>query len=545
MTTVSTALARRRTDAAAFGVLLRAGMLSLPPKAALISAKSVRRLGPLGGLPAGCAAAFGDRIAFRDDRGTLTYREFGSRTERFARLFTTVPAGDGRQPGIGILCRNHADAVVALCAAGAVGARVVLLNSDFGRRQIDEVAARERLDAIVYDDDFESALAGFDGITWCAWHSGPEPDNALARAAAAFPAGPLPSPRRPGIVVILTSGSSGTPKGAPRESPNPLLLPAGLLSRIPLRRNDRILLSAPVFHGWGLIVTTIALLLGAEVVLQRRFDAGRALDELSARRCTAFVAVPTMLRRVLALGDRLAAADLGALRIVGSGGARLDPEVVRQIFEAFGPVLHNLYGSTEASYISIATPADLLRAPDCAGRPALGIAVRIVTDDGRPVPPNTNGRILVRTSGQVTEYTDGSSRAMVDGFLDTGDRGHLDERGRLYVTGRSDGMIVSGGENVFPEEVELVLQRHPGVADAVVVPVADADFGQRLRAYLVAAGNDTGTDDLDIAEVRARLSAELPRSRMPRDIIVVTELPRGASGKVLRRTLEELERSHP
>ncbi|MCX4094205.1 AMP-binding protein [Nocardia sp. alder85J] len=537
----SVPLTRLRTGAAAFAVLLRSGMLSLPPQAALSSARAARRWGPLGGLPAGTAAAFGDRIAFRDDRGTLTYREFGSRTERFARLFATVPRPDGGQPGIGILCRNHADAVVALCAAMAVGARVVLLNSDFGHRQVDEVAAREQLDAIVYDDEFAPALAGFDGITWCAWHSGPEPGNALARLAAAFPAGPLPRPDRLGTVVILTSGSSGTPKGAPRESPNPLLLPAGLLSRIPLRRDDRILLSAPVFHGWGLIVTTIALLLGAEVVLQRRFDAQRALDELAARRCTVFVAVPTMVRRMLALGDRLTAADLGALRIIGSGGARLAPELVAEISGAFGPVLHNLYGSTEASYISIATPADLAHAPDCAGRPALGISVRIADADGHALPPNTNGRILVRTSGQVTTYTDGSSRAMIDGFLDTGDRGQLDDRGRLYVTGRSDGMIVSGGENVFPEEVELALQRHPGVADAVVVPVADADFGQRLRAYLVA----DGAADLDLAAVRARLSSELPRSRMPRDIIVVTELPRGASGKVLRRTLEELERSHP
>ncbi|MGW5075062.1 AMP-binding protein [Rhodococcus sp. NPDC004095] len=532
---------RVRNEAVAARILWRAGMVSGRPRALAAGVRAVARLGPFGGLPAYCAAVHRGAVAFVDDRGALTFDEFASRTHRLANaLRATLPVDDTQQ-SIGILCRNHADALVTLCAASAAGARVVLLGADFGPAQVEVVAARERLDAIVYDQEFAGAVADFDGHRWCAWYDGEIPPDALALLLEPQSATPPPRPKHAASLVILTSGSSGTPKGAPRAEPRTLMLTAGLLERIPLRGGERVLLSAPVFHGWGLLVAVLTLMLGSTLILHRRFDASRALADLTRQRCAAFIAVPTMIRRVLDLGEQVRVADLSSLRIVASGGARLEGALVTQATEVFGPVLHNLYGSTEAAYISIATPRDLADAPNCAGRPTLGTVVRIVDARGRSETAGTEGRILVRTPAQIEAYTDGTSRSDTDGFLDTGDRGHLDPLGRLHVSGRSDSMIVSGGENVYPEEVELVLLTHPGIDDAAVTPVDDAEFGQRLRAYVVRGATQPGTGDLDEEAVRAHVTAHLPRSRMPRDVVFVDTLSRGSSGKVLRRTLDDLD----
>lgn len=534
---------RLRDETVAARILWGAGMVPGNPRALAAGAKAVARLGPFGGLPGYCAAVHRDAVAIVDDHGALTFEEFADRTHRLANaLRATLPVTQ-TQPSIGILCRNHADALVSLCAAAAAGARVVLLGSDFGPAQVEVVAARERLDAIVYDQEFASAVADFSGHRWCAWFDGETPADALELLIERGAATPPPRPEHAASLVILTSGSSGVPKGAPRAEPRTLMLTAGMLERIPLRGGERVLLSAPVFHGWGLLVAVLTLMLGSTLVLHRRFDASRALADLERQRCAAFIAVPTMIRRMLDLGDAVEAADLSGLRIVASGGARLEGALVTQVADVFGPVLHNLYGSTEAAYISIATPRDLADAPDCAGHPTLGTVVRIVDERGRREPAGTVGRILVRTPAQIEAYTDGTSRSDTEGFLDTGDRGHLDERGRLHVSGRSDSMIVSGGENVYPEEVELVLLAHPAIEDAAVTPVEDEDFGQRLRAYVVR-GDGSPAEQFDEDAVRAHVAAHLPRSRMPRDVVFVDTLSRGSSGKVLRRTLDDLKESH-
>ncbi|MFC9789895.1 AMP-binding protein [Rhodococcus sp. NPDC127528] len=409
-------ISRARNEFAAARILRRAGMAPHNPRAFAAGARAVARLGPFGGLPGYCAAVHSG-TAVIDDRGELGFDEFDLRTRRLANALRTELAGaDGATPSVGILCRNHADALVTLCAAAAAGARVVLLGADFGPRQVAAVAARERLDALVYDEEFAAAAAVFTGPRWCAWYENTPPADALdhlvARGADTVP----PRPARPASLVILTSGTSGIPKGAPRGEPRTLLLTAGLLERIPLRGGERVLLSAPVFHGWGLLVAVLTLCLGSTLVLHRRFDAARAVTDLERLGCSTFVAVPTMLRRVLALGEQVRSADLSAVRIVASGGARLEPALVAEVTATFGPVLHNLYGSTEAAYISIATPDDLAVAPDCAGRPPLGSTVRIADERGHAIEAGTEGRILVRTPGQIDAYTDGTARSSVDGF---------------------------------------------------------------------------------------------------------------------------------
>jgi fatty-acyl-CoA synthase len=360
-----------------------------------------------------------------------------------------------------------------------------------------------------------------------------------ATMAALIEAAAPSAPRRPrhrAELVILTSGSTGTPKGASRGSGGGMSMAtlAGLLDRIPLCRSDRIMLSPPAFHGWGLIVSILALAMGATLVLHRRFDAATCTARMIEYRCTALIAVPTMLHRMMRLDEADLAPLRGRLRIVASGGARLEPEVVQTIQQRLGPVLHNFYGSTETSYISIATPADLAQNVRCAGRPALGVRV-MIANDGREVPQGESGEIFVSTSSQITQYTDGRSRPTLHGMQSTGDVGRLDAAGRLYVEGRADGMIVSGGENVFPEEVELTLLRHPDVIDAKVIATHDDEFGQMLTALVVSTG-----DQIDEPALRSHVSAELSRSWVPRRFVGVEEIPRTATGKVTQGTLDRL-----
>jgi fatty-acyl-CoA synthase len=286
----------------------------------------------------------------------------------------------------------------------------------------------------------------------------------------------------------------------------------------------------PLFHGLGLTSAILALGLGSTLVLRRRFDAAEVVEAVARHGCTALIAVPVMLSRILALNE-LQCHDLSRLSVVMTGGAPLEAPLARRAMKTFGPKLYNFYGSTEASCITIATPADLEAAPGCVGRPPIGTTVAVLDGDGRPVRPGVTGQIHVDTPARFGGYTGGGGKAEVGGLMAVGDLGHLDEGGRLFVDGRADDMIVSGGENVYPGEVEELLSLHPAIREAAVIGVPDEEFGRRLRAFVVASG-DLGED-----EVKRHVSANLARYKVPREVIFLDELPRNPTGKVLRREL--------
>jgi fatty-acyl-CoA synthase len=526
-----------REESAAARILLRAGLF--PPVMKLPRVVSaMRRSGP-----AGIADVFAlrspSKSAIVDDDGEITYAEFA----RLVRLWTGAIAGQlpaDRQGTVGLMCRNSRYLMVAIFAAMGTGARIVFLNTDLGATQVAAVCERENIELLIHDHEFIATLSEIPSSVPKFIADTPEVDLAgNATMATVIEAAPPSAPRRPrhrAELVILTSGSTGTPKGASRGSDDGMSMAtlAGLLDRIPLRRSDRIMLAPPAFHGWGLIVSLLALAMGATLVFQRRFDAATCTARMVEYRCTAMIAVPTMLHRMMRLDEAVLAPLRGRLRIVASGGARLETAVVHEVQQRLGPVLHNFYGSTETSYISIATPADLAQDARCAGRPALGVRVMIV-QNGREVPQGQSGEIFVSTSSQITQYTDGRSKPTVHGKQSTGDVGHVDAAGRLYVEGRADGMIVSGGENIFPEEVELTLLRHPDVVDAKVIATHDDEFGQVLTAVVVPTG-----EQIDEWALRAHVSAELSRSWVPRRFVAVEEIPRTATGKVAQSTLDRL-----
>ncbi|MFC7614714.1 AMP-binding protein [Actinokineospora soli] len=303
-----------------------------------------------------------------------------------------------------------------------------------------------------------------------------------------------------------------------------------------MRANERIFVAAPIFHSWGLTALQIGMPLRATTVLRRRFDAEETLAAIEKHECTALFAVPIMLQRILALPERVRNRyDTSSLRIVASSGSALPRSLVTGFMDAFGDVLYNFYGSTEVSAATIATPHDLRAAPTTAGKPPPGTRIALLDREGEQVPPGEVGRIFVGNDMLFDGYLDGAEREVRRGLMDTGDRGYLDADGRLHISGRDDEMIVSGGENVFPRPVEEVLTDLPQIDEAAVVGVPDAEYGQRLAAYIVVREGWR----LDEDSVRAYVHQRLARFSVPRDVVFVDELPRNQTGKVLKRLLVE------
>jgi fatty-acyl-CoA synthase len=448
--------------------------------------------------------------------------------------------GIGPGDGIGIMCRNHRGFIETTLAAAKLGASALYLNTMFAGPQLVEVTRREEPKALVYDEEFAGLLDGVDeGIARVvAWADGEVEGPTLDSLIAASPdSDHKPPPDKPRF-VILTSGTTGTPKGAQRSSPDGLLAMAALIDKIPYRARDTMVIAAPLFHSWGFFHFVMSLPTASTMVLRRKFDEEETLRAVQDHRAQVLAVVPVMLQRILRLsGETLSAYDLSSLRITSASGSALPGELATEWMDRFGDNVYNLYGSTEVAYATVATPEDLRAAPGTAGRPPRGTIVRLFDEDGREVPQGEVGRIFVGNEMSFEGYTGGGGKEVIDGLLSSGDVGHIDEGGRLFIDGRDDEMIVSGGENVFPREVEDLLADHDGVVEVAVIGVEDAEFGQRLKAFVVTAGEV----EVSAEELKAHVKANLAAYKAPREFEFLDELPRNATGKILKRELHERE----
>ncbi|AXX28394.1 AMP-binding protein [Actinosynnema pretiosum subsp. pretiosum] len=510
------------------------------------------------------AARHPDRTALVDDLGALTYAEVDLRTTRLAAGLAALGVrGDQR---VAVLCRNHRGFVETVTACAKLGADVVLLNSGLSPARLVAVLREQEPVALVADAEFDGALrdapSGIIRVT--AWpddgenvgrnaqaeqacgsaragHVGGRAEVGEAAASAGLPGGtgshprttlddlratptPLPARTSRSHVIVLTSGTSGPAKGARRPEPPSLAPAAALFSRIPLRHGDVCAIPAPLFHTWGFAAFQLALVLGGTLVL-RRHPTPEALAE-DLRGCDALFTVPVQLQRLLEVND-----PLPSPRVIASSGSALPPRVVRDCLRRTGPALHNLYGSTEVSWVTVARPDELAAHPTTAGKPPPGTVLEILDEHGDPVPPGGTGRIFAGNAMLFDGYTHAEGRDRVRGLLPTGDLGRVVD-GLLFVVGRDDEMVVSGGENVHPSAVEDVISAMPGVREVAVVGVPDERFGQRLVAHVVK--DDDGPDE---EAVLARVRAELARFAVPRAVVFRPELPRNATGKVLKREL--------
>jgi acyl-CoA synthetase (AMP-forming)/AMP-acid ligase II len=490
-----------------------------------------------GGLGAAAARSPHD-IAAVDRYGTTTYGDMADRTARIAAGLAA--SGFTRDSRLAVLARNHSAMVECMVAASKLGSDLLLLNTGLAARAIEDIIRHNAVDAIFVDEEFEPQVryipAEVPRFLTRANSAGSQRRSIEDFASAGTDAPALAPPKQAGKLVVLTSGTTGTPKGARRPTPPGFGAIAAMLSRMPLRRDEVMLLSAPLFHSWGLAALQLSTPILATVVLMERFDAEECLKTIARQRCTALILVPVMLQRILELPTAVVKQyDTSSLKVVASSGSPISGASVIKFMDTFGDVLYNFYGSTEVSWATIADPTDLRVAPTTAGRPPLGTRIAILGQDGDPVPVGAVGRIFVGNDMLFDGYTNAESPPIEDQLMDTGDLGYLDASGRLFIAGRDDEMIISGGENVFPRPVEEAIAALPQVADVAVVGVPDPEFGQRLAAFVVRAEGAALDSEMVKNFVRNRLS----RFSIPRDVTFVNQLPRTATGKVLKRQLTE------
>jgi fatty-acyl-CoA synthase len=490
------------------------------------------------------ASRYANDDAIIDELGHLTFAEVHDRTNRLANAWSDAGIVEG--DSIGIMCRNHRYFIEAVVAASKMGVNCLLLNTAFAGPQLAEVVQREKPVALVYDEEFTELLeeAGKRRKRFIGWHDPEATDEDQKRTDPILedliedgdPEQPVP-PAETGRVVILTSGTTGTPKGASRKQPETIGPAVALLSRIPLRAREKTFIVAPLFHSWGFAHFTLGLMLGSTYILKRKFDPENTLSTIAEHQVQSAPMVPVMVQRIMQLPEETRKKyDTSSLKSIPLSGSALPGELAIKFMDEFGDVLYNLYGSTEVAWATIATPEDLRAAPGTAGPPPRGTVLRIYDEDGKELPDGETGRIFVGNEMLFEGYTGGGNKDVIDGLMSTGDVGYLDEDGRLHVSGRDDDMIVSGGENVFPREVEDLISKMDGVNEVAVIGVEDEEFGQRLKAFVSKKGSKPTEDD-----IKAKVKSDLARYKVPKEVEFLDELPRNATGKVLKKELKERE----
>ncbi|MDO5731610.1 AMP-binding protein [Corynebacterium sphenisci] len=535
------------------GPVTRAGVLgSMGPGALGKAAHSLYRWDFLpSGLLGIAAGRDPHHTAIIDDGGSMTYEHFNDRANQLARA---LRHGNIRpRDRIGVLSRNHRGFLLALCAHGRLGTDLVLLNPGASAEQTNAVIREQKLDFLFIDEEFTHILPeDFDqcpvAVSWLedyedtscvreGWTS--MRDMIRTAPPEDFPGAALLRRPRRGRVIILTSGTTGTPKGAKRPEPRSWMPASSIMSAIPLRQRRPAYLAAPLFHTWGFATVQLSIALRSTMILRRHFDPEDSLRIIEAHHPHTVFLVPTMLQRMLEAAPEKQDVDSSSLQVIASCGSAIPKHIVELTLERFGPVLYNQYGSTEVSWATIAGPEDLAAEPTTAGRPPLGTRLSIRDEDGAEVPAGEVGRIFIGNSMLYEGYTrPGADKEIIDGMVCTGDLGYIDEAGLLYVSGREDDMIVSGGENVFPRETEDVLSGLAGVRECAVVGAPDARFGQALVAYVVRADDAAGAA-LTHEDLREYVKTKLTRYNVPRETVFMEELPRNAVGKVVPRMLPE------
>lgn len=449
-----------------------------------------------------------DRTAVTDDTGSYTFARLNKESLLLAELLhRRYAVTTGKK--IAVICKNHAGFVTTLFAAAATGADVYLLPTEMGKLQLEQVCAQHAFDLVLTDPEFKDTISGI--------------------ATNVFVPGLARNSRLPEIVnftikkggrlVVLTGGTTADSRIASRTPSlfqylQPFL---ALMQKTAFSRASSVLITLPMYHGFGLAAMIMSVLLGVQVILSTRKDNTHLLHLINQYQVSVIVLVPLVLQRML----QVTKAPLPFVQCIISGGDTLPQNVTVQALQQFGPKLYNLYGTSEAGLITIAGPADLKQYPATIGRAIKGAQIAIWDKNNEPVANNGTGRLVVKNSWS----------ANTGNWIETGDFVYKNDAGYLFLKGRIDEMIVSGGENVYPVDVEHTLRQHPAVKEAIVKAIADPDFGQRLQATVVCHEYDT----LSEADLRQWLLLRIARYQMPSVITFATSLTYTGIGKVNKK----------
>jgi fatty-acyl-CoA synthase len=482
--------------------------------------------------------------ALECDGQTLTWRQL----HYLSRTWAARLRADGLRPGdrVAYLTENRNETIVFILAALAADCVVVPLNVRLAGTEIAEIAADAGLSAVIVDAAYLDRLqltrtARPDLHLYWAGAGGPgdAPRIELSTPADVYTA-PLPREDASGpdqlAFLSYTSGTTGHPKAAMVSHRNFIAAAKAFALTDDSTRADVSLLVLPLAFTGSLIASWAPMYLsGACLVLHRRFSASAALAELRSGRIRIFYAVPVVFESISALPD-FAAADLSAVRVMRSGGAPSTPATLRPYLDRGLPISVG-WGQTESTGVGASLPShDVERKFGSVGVPMLGIDIRVVGDGGRDAEPGIVGEVLLRGESLMQGYWNAgelTAATIVDGWLHTGDLGSLDEDGYLTVVGRSKDMLLSGGINVYPAEIERVLMGAPGVTEAAVVGRPDQRWGEVPVAFVVC-----DADGADVASLALVCKRELADYKQPRQIIIRREpLPRTMSGKIIKSAL--------
>lgn len=469
---------------------------------------------------------YGDALALDDGREALSYTQLLAMSEQLALyLQDACKLGSGMKAGI--LCKNHASMAKAIFAVSQTGADLILLNAEMGAGQFARVQQEQQFDCLIYDEEVGSYLeqASYNNYQLLSYHNHLPAINTLYQQGKGKE-GPLPKlPRRStGRLLLLTGGTTGKAKQVPHkpslfEYLNPF---ATLLDKLGLMERRSVYIATPMYHGYGIAILLLCAAIGKPAYIRPGFDAAQACALIREQQIDMVSVVPLMIARMLAV-------DPGSLRSLGAiaaGGAELGPKLAADVRAQLGNVLYNLYGTSETGLNLVATPMDLQAAGATVGKPVKGLHIRVMD---RHLQPAKAGEV-----GQISVYKRGSLLRGGASWVGTGDLGYQGDGGYYYLCGRVDDRVVSGGENVYPLEVEQVLLQHPLIADAAVTGVPDEQFGQRLRAYVQLAPHGRLTEDELLAWLRPRLA----RYQMPREIVWLAQIPYTALGKRDKKQLQ-------
>ena len=533
---------------ASFKPLKKAGVIRTGgPRQTKTTLAHTKRWGmSLAALVENGASEFPNRVAIIDDRGSLTFAELRDQGKALAKSLRSLSANGGSDvDSMSLILRNSRYMVLGLLAAAYDGMETKILNPASSLTQLQNIALEYPSDVTFVDAEFTEVIRGLEtpnkiitseesgDLSGLDEYLGAE--ELIERGFAEYRHMELPRRPRQRPTVIMSSGTRGVPKAVVLPVPKTPKVLGSILAKIPFRPQDVIQLSVSMFHAWGWLNLNVAIANGSTMIAHRFIEPVRDAAEMEKYGATAIISAAVYLRELLAEVESTDA-DASTVRFIVSAGNAIPPELVVSLNERFGDghgVVHNFYGSTEHGQITVATAAEMVEDPRTAGGPGSGVRLAILGEDNKPVPVGQTGVIYSSNSMTSVGYlSESDSTDVVDGMLSTGDKGHIDQNGRLYVGGRADDMVIRGGENIHPRVIEEFLLTLPQIDDVFVIGNQD-DIVAELTAYIIEA------EEISDEELNKAILTGVSKFSTLDSIIRVSELPRNDSGKVVPRLLPQ------